>query len=235
MLLIVDPQEEILAAHARLLDLWAKLPLPWTLQCRRPAPTIEGDNLSVFMDVSQFVKAPIHGDLKYQLREPQDAQDEDYFSCDVLCFKFPPTPENYPLFLNEVIPAFLESFRVYSVSLRDDRFGKMDFNKLAAENTRPSGALVISACIPNSRTDVWRAGPVAFYGEELCHHAFGLTPEQAAQRLEGVAEECRLISGGIYVIGSRSILELAGADELCARLMAALNPSRKPWYQFWKK
>ena len=108
-------------------------------------------------------------------------------------------------------------------------------DRRVAENPEPSGAVNMRTIIPDSRTEVWRAGPVAFYGEELCDYAFGLTPEQAAQRLEGVAEECRLINGGIYVIGSRSILELTEADELCSRLMNALNPPKKPWYQFWRK
>ena len=110
----------------------------------------------------------------------------------------------------------------------------MDLQRLAAENRQPSGAVRMSDIIPNSRTQVWRVGPVAFYSETLCFHAFGLTPEEAAKRLEGVAEQCRLICGGIYVIGTRDIIELAEADALCARLMAALCPPKKPWYLFWK-
>ncbi|CAN5777012.1 hypothetical protein BH11VER1_BH11VER1_22300 [soil metagenome] len=219
----IDPDCEIALRHLQLLDSWKKAPSPWRLLRPPAVPEIKPDDYGVETDVARFVKIKISGELTYQIRH------SIYDADDSLWIKFQPTTENYQVLVSDVIPMLIEGFGAYVVSLRDARFDRIDLEKAMAKNDEPNDT---SSIAPKFRSEIRRVGPIAFYDQDLCLKAFGLSLSEAAEKLQGVAEECQLINGGLYIIGSKSILELDEADKLCIKLSAAMR--KKPWYQFWK-
>jgi hypothetical protein len=221
----IHPDCEIASRHTQLIDCWKKAPSPWKLLRPPAVPEIKSDNYRVETDVARFLKIKTSGELTYQVRH--SSHDAD----DSLWITFEPTIENYGILVNDVIPMLIESFGAYVVSLRDAKFHRIDLDKAIARSEDPK-SIKVASIAPKFRAEIWRVGPVAFYDQDLCFKAFGFSLSETAERLQGVAEECRLINGGVYIIGSKEILELDEADKLCSKLSEALR--KKPWYQFWK-
>lgn len=101
-----------------------------------------------------------------------------------------------------VVPMYAEAFGAYLV----EYFADSSIDVMADADRRAI----------NLRSEVNRIDSLAFYDHELCSRAFGLTPADIRERLDGTVEHVALLGSGVYYIGSLEALR----DSEEARLMS---------------
>ena len=148
----------------------------------------------------------IRGYVSYQNRKyiPDDSMYDDYF-----VLEFDPARIDYKRLVEDYFARYVGAFHPYLGYVADQDFLDHDF-----DSTRDL----------NDRHSIYRIYPVSFFDEQLCREALGLAPEQVVERLAGVAEEVRVVHGGVLILGSTTPLPFEAALALSDRLTQQLRP-----------
>jgi hypothetical protein len=155
---------------------------------------------------SRHLGKGIRSDAYFQYRRPFEdkAYDDDSIS-----IEFNPKKVDYKTFVKKICPILIDAFDAYQLTIRDEEFVFEDWDagrKLQIDD----------------REGVYRLGPVAYYDGLLCKRAFQKTPAEIKERLEGVAEEVRLLRDGIYIIGSSEPLGFDEAKALTEKMKSCI-------------
>jgi hypothetical protein len=201
----VRPGVEIQEKHKTFFEGIRGLKQPWGGQgTPPPPPSMTGQSLGV-LDVTDFFGGvPVEAFILYRYRGnlPDSSMGDDRLNMLV-----PTVNIDLPYFIREVIPCFITAFGAYLCEYFDDQHFSLGIPQRTS----------------NPRYAVDSVGPVSFYDALLCQRAFDLSPEQVADRVQGICEDVRLLQGGVYIIGSLRQSTFAESTDLCARLTAALT------------
>jgi hypothetical protein len=203
---VADQSQTIEDKHESFLNGLDGLPEPWAVSQRLPAPD-PGGGLSGSLKVAKLLGKGLRGDLVYQFRRPfrDEASQDDYLNV-----VFNPTKINYKQLVSSVFLKYVGAFGGYYAEIADDEFIFMDY-----EARRQHGV--------DKRHGIYRLAPVAYIGQELCRRAFGITPEQVVDRLQGSVEEVRLALDGVFIVLTSEPLPAAQVDDLCWKAKALLE------------
>jgi hypothetical protein len=195
-----NPRESIEAKHKKFFARLREMPEPWGMAGHELPPTPDcGKDTACSAKLSKRLGKGISGYVYYLYRYdfPEDIGMYD----DFIDLSFDPRRVNYRQLVLDALPAYVEAFDAYTVRVEDDAFFDGDFPKMRELRM-------------DDRHSVYRVHPVSYFDATLCKRAFGLSPKEVAERLDGRIEAVRLIHNGVYLIGCSEPLEFGLADQL---------------------
>ncbi|MCZ2342870.1 MAG: hypothetical protein LC104_13935 [Bacteroidales bacterium] len=207
----VNPAQSIEAKHNELLTSLSHIPSHWGFaSIDVPVPDIK-HHLLATINLKRYLHKGIRGSINYQYRH---SMNDDPSNDDFLEMSFNPQKVGYADLVHAVFDQYVEAFRAKLADISDNKFIDLDFEEWRKVSARYGG--------------VYRVYPVSFYDAVLCHRAFGLTPEQVADRLTGHVESTKFIHGGVKIVVSSAVLPFEEADRLTRHVTRLLRPSAFP-------
>ncbi|MCZ4371319.1 hypothetical protein O4H50_05910 [Vibrio diazotrophicus] len=198
------PNESYDEKHTRFLESIADLGTPWNLEGLMPLPDI-GSELVISVSLDKILGAGVKGNITYKYRSEKYLEDNAQFD-DHIQIDF----NEGKISLNEIIrilKSYIPAFDCYRATLRNWNITKSDWAKIVEESNNTGKDV-------NGRDGVYRINPINYFDRELCLRAFGLSPEQITQRLEGKVESVSLLHDGVLLIYSTLPVEQGNFDNI---------------------
>lgn len=185
----------IVEKHERLVSELAKLNGAFGLRSSDfPTPDC-GQELSARFELGKQLARGIKGFVSYRFRGGlEDQGDHD----DLLDLEFDPRKIDYGLLLSEVFPCYVRAFQPYFGFIGDEEFTYVDFDR--SRNT-------------NSRYELIRFYPTAYYNNWFCANALRLSAEELMRRVADLAVRSEIFGDGVLIVGTDSPIELNRAEE----------------------
>lgn len=208
-----EHSESIENKHIRFLEQLAGLGAPWNLGGAIELPDIAGE-LIVSVSLDKVLSSGVKGRISYTLRNQNYLEDDAQFD-DAVFVEFSSGKVDYSKLLAEVFPYYVKAFDDYRAALHDWSV------------TRSDWPAVVAACDAtkkdvNGRDGVFRINAANYFDRELCSRAFGKTPGQIVDCLDGHVENVSEFNEGVIVIVSYSPLSANELTERGERLKAIL-------------
>ncbi|MHB8797114.1 MAG: hypothetical protein ACYDBY_01495 [Thermoanaerobaculia bacterium] len=193
-------EETIQEKHQKFIEGIRCLPLPWGSGDTTPMTPDPGRELVAEIRASQFLGKPVRGSVVYQFRRP--FADEGIHD-DHLCLTFGAKKVDYGVLVDEVLERYIDAFDAYRAHIGPDEFNNLDFD---------------DARHIDYRRGVFRIYPVSFFDRDLCRRAFGLDPEQLADRVAPACKKVRLLKAGVLIEASGEVLDVEASRAVDLRL-----------------
>jgi hypothetical protein len=211
--------ESIDERHTVVMSKLASIPKPWGLEGSDPVPVPDiGDGLAVQVEFAPDPSNDIGGYISYLFRSDAYLKDHAQYD-DLMIVEFDPEKVDFAYVAQTVFPAYVHAFGAYRATIIiDEDLALDDWDVICAKN-RETGFDV------NGRDGVFRITPVNYFDRELCHRAFGLSPKEIFERLDGKVELVQLLEDGILLIASSKLLsrqEIELIDESIRKNMGVL-------------
>ena len=194
-------QEPIPARHDQIMSELAKLPSPWGL-VSNPWPRAEepgGEYIRAIVLKNSFGRS-INFAATYRNRA---ALKDEAISDDVLDFEFNVKKVDYPQLLESALPRYIEITRAYRADIMPYEYRLQEAAQMR---------------LIEQRRNVYNISPVNYFDSEISRRAFGLSPQQLLQRLEGKIAEGRMLGDGAYIVATREIVDADQARQIDAQL-----------------
>jgi hypothetical protein len=202
------PDEPVPAAHDRVMSELSTLPSPWGL-VSKPWPKAKepgGEFVEPVLLRGAFGKTIVLMATYCNRRVLKDEGSAD----DVFAFDFNAKKVDYPQLLDSALPRYIEITRAYRAQLMP-----YDYLLQEASNMRPI----------DQRFGVYGICPVNYFDSELSRRAFGLSPQQLLERLQGKVAHERMLGDGAYIIATREIVDAEQARQLDGQVKPLLLAS----------
>ena len=196
-----DADEEIQTSIAAFESRLKNTPDPWNLDCDSPLRVPEiGDGLEAQVDLSGALRAPAtSGYAAFVLRNSSYLRDDSEFD-DRLILNYEISEDTYRDLVFLAFPRFVEAFRAYRGTIvLDEELALEDWDRIVLACQHGAGDI-------DGRSGVFRIGAVNFFDEELSRRAFGLQPSEMVLRLQEHTEHASLLSGGLFLVVTTSLL-----------------------------
>jgi hypothetical protein len=192
--------ESIDERHAAVMSKLASIPKPWGLEGSDPVPVPDiGDGLAVQIEFAPDPSNEIGGYISYLFRSDVYLKDHAQYD-DLMIVEFDPEKVDFAYVMQTVFPKYVHAFEAYRATIIVDEDLALDDWDVICEKNRETGFDV------NGRDGVFRITPVNYFDRELCHRAFGLSPKEIFERLDGKVELVQLLDDGILLIASSKLL-----------------------------
>lgn len=207
------PDESVSAAdkHQRFLEAIRSLAVPWSGLPDQAIPPVPGfgGNVSAVGGLTKWFGGAVRScQVSYTYRRLlRDTGSHDDW-LDIMLY---PSKVDVAYVLDSVIPKFIEAFSAYSLSYVSDSA------KDALYELEPLGPAV-----SNARFQVSWISPVCFFDQTLCERAFRLSPAEVAGRVRGTVQDVRLLSSGVYILGTSQVLSVDETVRMSQELRSAI-------------
>lgn len=210
------PEEDFLQRHAQFLQNIQHISDSWCInpQNLKQPSNMKGQLVSV-VQLSKVLPKGCHGYMCYSFRGKDYLIDAGRVDDSInICFY--PQKIDYTLLVNQLFPQIVQAFGCYRACIADEDLTPNDYNVISdmVISGRANGLDI------DGRDTVYRINAVNFYDGRLCMRAFGLTPQQIYERLQGHVEQVSLLGSGVLIIYSSSIL----SDEEFAQIDSKIRP-----------
>ena len=194
--------------HMRLVSYLSKLSGPFGLRSSDfPSPDC-GQELSARFELGKELGKGIKGFVRYRFRGGlEDQGDHD----DLLDLEFDPRKMDYSILLREVFPCYVRAFQPYFGFIGDEEFTYVDFDR--SRNT-------------NSRYELIRFYPTAYYSNWFCANSLGLSAEELVGRVGDLIVKSELFDDGVILVGADSPIDLDRAEEFNVMMQKRLSMPR---------
>lgn len=205
-----EPIEE---RHKKFVEKLSGLGKPWDLAGAVEVPDIEGELVFSF-SLNKLLPNGIKGRIAYSFRSEKYLDDDAQFD-DSLYIEFSNAKVDYSDLLKRIFPAYTDAFGAYRAALHDWSI------------TRSDWPAVVAACDAtkkdvNGRDGVFRINAANYFDEELCLRAFGKSPQEIINCLNGHVEEVSELGGGVLIVLSYTPLSTSGITTAGERLREIL-------------
>ena len=203
------------------MEVIARYAPPWGLKAADlpPPPEIAPGNLSAIVKLRALSRGGERSYISYKLRNEKYLRDDNaqYDDFVVIRFKAQAAASRLGELFGEVFPAYIEGFDCYRALVADSEVRLADWDRVV-ELSNSTGKDV------DGRDGLYRFHPGNFLDRELCRRAFGLTPEQVAERLKGRIEKAALLKDGVLLVCSSKLpLPREEYERIDAQVRAALK------------
>lgn len=205
-------EDEIVAKHARAVDVLRRVPPPWGPTPHDPLPLGRWGGRERFrreVNLTGRLGKGIEGEISFCGRDWVDEHGDDAQGDDYLTLEFGPAQSGYRALLYEALPAYVEAIDAYSATVEDAETMHADF-----ERWRQSSE--------TGRHGVFRIQPANYWDRELCRRAWALTPEEVVVRLGEHVESARVFHDGALVVVTSEVLPTAESERIDGRLRPLL-------------
>ena len=193
--------EPIAEKHSRFFTEFSNIPAPWGIgENLIPVQPDPGRNLGAGINITKLLGKGISGRVYYVLRRNFEdlGMHDDFFD-----MSFNPKNVDFRSFVYDALPRLILAFDAYLARVGDVEFCYLDF-----DGERDAG-------LGDPRFGGYRIFPISFFDKTLCERAFGMNPNEIAERLQGRVECVKLLKDGIYIIGDSRPLKIEESDKLC--------------------
>lgn len=213
------PEEDFLQRHAQFLQDIQHISDTWCInpQNLKQPSDMKGELVSV-VQLSKVLPKGCNGYMCYSFRGKDYLIDAGRVD-DSINISFYPQKIDYPLLVNQLFPQIVQAFGCYRATIKDDDLipGEFDIISDMVISGRANGLDI------DGRDTVYRINAVNFYDSVLCMRAFGLTPQQILERLQGHVEQVSLLGNGVLIIYSSTILDDAEFKQIDSKIRLLLT------------
>lgn len=211
-----DPDESIEDLHTGLAQALNEFPAPWGYHPNQaPGVNVSTTEMVSVVPLKELSSRGLKSYLSYPLRSRDYLQDNARFD-DVFVIELKPAQADQRNFVENVFPRYIEAFDCYRASFMNREAARDDWGTIV-EQCNATGRDV------NGRDGVYRISEINFFDRELCRRAFGMTPEQVVERLQGKVESVSTFHDGVILVCSSSLLPREELDKVGGDAMAALG------------
>lgn len=184
------PGEVFSERHEAFLKEISRLGFPWNLVGSGPLPDI-GSELIVSLSLDKVLGSGIKGRITYVYRGLSCIEDSAQYDDSIFIEFYGDKVSSSDLI--KILPVYIQAFDCYRATIHNWSITRSDWPK------------VVDACNGtgkdvNGRDGVYRINAINYFDRELCHRAFGLSPEQIVKRLDGKVESVSLLNDGVFII-----------------------------------
>lgn len=206
------PDTTIEKKHASFIEALRNVRGTWGIADREApeTPILRGDDLSASVKLTHSLPEWAKGHVLYSFRGKQYLRDAAVCD-DFVDIIFNPLKVDYADLVRHAISDYIGAFGAYLAQIGPDYF--------VASDVETVGVL-------DARWKLFRIYPVCFFDAILCKRALRLTPNEVADRVDGVASSVQLTHGGVLLVASDQVLSIADAEQLNVRFRALLGLNR---------
>lgn len=208
--------DEIGIRHDRFLKNQSGIGEPWQLPCdERVSPSDITGELSSIVDLNGVMGKGLKGEIVYQLRRESYLRDAAQYD-DNFAIEFNPKKIDYSDLVLNVFPKLATAFESYRATIYEKSMARLDWREIM-QQARSSGKDV------NGRDGVYRINVINYFDRELCQRAFGLSPENIVDRLNGNVESVSLLNDGVLLVYSSQLLDKSEHEKVDHEIKSLLN------------
>ena len=208
-----QPDEPFEEKHKKFIEEVSELDSPWNLEGLEPLPDI-GAELLVTVSLDKVFGKGVKGRLTYMYRNNDYLEDNAQYD-DNLFIEFNAGKINLEDVV-KILPYYVSAFGCYRATVHNWSITRSDWPKVV-EGCNDTGKDV------NGRDGVYRINAINYFDGDLCQSAFGLSPEDIVNRLNGKVELVSLLNDGVFLVYSSQILERSEHEKIDHEIKTLLN------------
>ncbi len=212
-------EEDRPSLNARFVDQLMQVQGFWAPDKTAADAPVETDEDFASLDLRRALIAGLGGgQLRYCPRFAGWVNDDQAMNDDFLKFRMDTRKVDYAAFCGTILPKLIGIFRPYRLKVvSDDPVDTADWeiSRVLFKETRRRS---------DGRDGVHRIWPVSYIDDLLCQRSFGITAEEAVDRVAPECERAELLHGGAFLIVTSEIVTgLAALDALNERVKGRLK------------
>lgn len=190
--------------HTNFLMAISELDSPWNLKDLEPIKSI-GSELLVTLSLNNILGKKFKGRITYMYRNQNYLEDNAQYD-DNIFIEFNPGKVDYNEMV-KILISYVSAFECYRATIHNWAITKSDWPQVT-EYCNTTGKDI------NGRDGVYRINAINYFDRELCMRAFGLSPEEIINKLNGKVENIFFLNDGVFLIYKSNPLNREGHERV---------------------